>query len=37
MIKKTIKMMTIAFAASLLLTSCYSYTSEVGEGAQGND
>ena len=37
MIKKTIKMMTIAFAASLLLTSCYSYTSEVGEGAQGNN
>ena len=36
MIKKTMKMMTVLFAASLLLTSCYSYTSVVGKGAQGN-
>jgi len=36
MIKKTMKMMTVVFATSLLLTSCYSYTSVVGKGAQGN-
>jgi len=36
MIKKTIKMMTVVFAVSMLLTSCYSYTSVVGNGAQGN-
>ncbi len=36
MIKKTMKMMTVVFAASMLLTSCYSYTSVVGSGAQGN-
>ena len=36
MIKKTIKMMTVVFVASMLLTSCYSYTSVVGKGAQGN-
>jgi predicted small secreted protein len=36
MIKKTMKMMTVIFAASMLLTSCYSYTSVVGSGAQGN-
>ena len=36
MIKKSMKMMTILFASSMLLTSCYSYTSVVGEGAQGN-
>ncbi|GAA4952423.1 increased serum survival lipoprotein Iss [Algibacter agarivorans] len=36
MIKKTMKLMTVAFAASMLLTSCYSYTSVVGKGAQGN-
>ena len=36
MIKKTMKMMTVAFAVSILLTSCYSYTSVVGKGAQGN-
>lgn len=28
--------MAVAFAASMLLTSCYSYTSVVGKGAQGN-
>ncbi len=31
------KMMTVVFAASMLLTSCYSYTSVVGNGAQGNN
>lgn len=36
MIKKTIKMMAVACMASVLLTSCYSYTSVVGEGAVGN-
>ncbi len=36
MIKKTMKLMTVAFTASILLTSCYSYTSVVGNGAQGN-
>ncbi|MBE7630333.1 Bor family protein [Tenacibaculum piscium] len=30
------KMMAIMFASSMLLTSCYSYTSVVGEGAKGN-
>ena len=29
-------MMTVLFATSLLLSSCYSYTSVVGKGAQGN-
>jgi hypothetical protein len=33
--KKTLKMMTVAIAASFLLTSCYSYTSVVGKGALG--
>ena len=36
MIKKTMKIMTVVFAASMLLSSCYSYTSVVGKGAQGN-
>ena len=27
--------MSIAFASAILLTSCYSYTSVVGKGAQG--
>lgn len=36
MIKRTTKMMMLLFTASLLLTSCFSYTSVVGEGAQGN-
>ena len=35
MIKKSMKMMTIILASSILLTSCYSYTSVVGNGAQG--
>lgn len=30
------KMMAIVFASSMLLTSCFSYTSIVGDGAQGN-
>lgn len=30
------KTMTIVFASSMLLTSCHSYTSIVGNGAQGN-
>ncbi len=37
MIKNSIKMLAIIFASSMLLTSCYSYTSVVGEGAQGTD
>lgn len=36
MIKKAMKMITVVFAASMLLTSCYSYTTVVGSGAQGN-
>jgi len=28
--------MTVLFATSLLLSSCYSYTSVVSKGAQGN-
>lgn len=37
MMKKSMKMMVIAFGASMLLTSCYSYTSVVGKGAQGHN
>ena len=37
MIKKSMKMMSVVFAASMLLTSCYSYTSVVGSGAQGSN
>ncbi len=29
-------MMSILFVSAILLTSCYSYTSIVGEGAKGN-
>jgi len=36
MIKKSMKMMAVIFASSILLTSCYSYTSVVGNGAQGD-
>lgn len=36
MIKKTFKMMSVVFASSMILTSCYSYTSVVGSGAQGS-
>ncbi|CAM1334241.1 Bor family protein [Tenacibaculum aestuariivivum] len=34
--KNSIKMIAVVFASSMLLTSCYSYTSVVGKGAQGN-
>ena len=37
MIKKPMKMMLVLFATSMLLASCYSYTSVVGDGAQGNN
>lgn len=37
MIKKSMKTLAIVFASSMLLTSCYSYTTVVGEGAQGNN
>jgi hypothetical protein len=36
MIKNSMKTMAILFASTMLLTSCYSYTSVVGEGAKGN-
>ena len=36
MIKNSMKMMTVLFASTMLLSSCYSYTSVVGEGAKGN-
>jgi len=36
MIKNSMKMMAILFASSMLLTSCYSYTSVVGDGGKGN-
>jgi hypothetical protein len=36
MMKNLTKMMAIVFASSMLLTSCYSYTSVVGDGAKGN-
>ena len=34
--KNTLKMMAVIFTASILFTSCYSYTTVVGDGAQGN-
>lgn len=34
--KRTIKMGAAAFAAGLMLSSCYTYTTVVGKGAQGN-
>ncbi len=37
MIKKSIKVKVVLLASSMLLTSCYSYTSVVGKGAQGTD
>ncbi len=37
MMKKSMKMMAIVFASAMLLTSCYSYTSVVGSGAQGSN
>lgn len=36
MIYKTIKSIAILFALCISLTSCYTYTAVVGEGAQGN-
>lgn len=37
MIKESIKKISILFASAILLSSCYSYTSVVGSGAQGNN
>ncbi|UUC44822.1 Bor family protein [Flavobacterium cerinum] len=34
--KKAFKALAVAFTASIMLTSCYTYTSVVGKGAQGN-
>lgn len=34
--KNLMKMMTIIFVSSIVLTSCYSYDIVVGNGAQGN-
>lgn len=34
--KRTFKVLSIAFAMSIMLTSCFSYTSVVGKGAQGS-
>ncbi|PSR08458.1 MAG: hypothetical protein C7M88_09810 [Candidatus Arcticimaribacter sp.] len=34
--KKSMKTIALVFATAMLLTSCYSYTSVVGNGAQGN-
>lgn len=34
--KRTFKVLSVAFVASIMLTSCFSYTSVVGKGAQGN-
>ncbi|MBC2839494.1 Bor family protein [Robiginitalea sp. SC105] len=34
--KNSMKLMASLFAMCLLLSSCYSYTSVVGSGAQGN-
>lgn len=36
MLKQLTQMTAVAFTASVLFSSCYSYTSVVGEGAQGN-
>ena len=36
MIKRPPIMMTVLFTASVLLSSCYSYTSVVGEGAKAD-
>lgn len=33
--KRTFKVLSIAFAMSIMLTSCFTYTSVVGKGAQG--
>ena len=34
--KKMFTNIAVLFSASVMLTSCYSYTSVVGKGAQGN-
>ncbi|SNT20339.1 Bor protein [Ekhidna lutea] len=34
--KKTIKVLSIAIVMGLCLSSCYTYTTVVGNGAQGN-
>lgn len=34
--KRTFKIMSIVFTMSIMLSSCISYTSIVGKGAQGN-
>lgn len=34
--KNSLKTIAVIFASSILLTSCYSYTSVVGDGAKGN-
>lgn len=34
--KRTFKITALAFVSSIMLTSCFSYTSVVGKGAQGN-
>ena len=36
MIKRSIKMLAIIFVSSILLTSCYSFTTVVGSGPQGS-
>ncbi len=35
--KSFMKMIAIVFAASIMFTSCYSYTSVVGSGSQGTE
>jgi predicted small secreted protein len=35
--KKALNLLAILFASSMLLSSCYSYTTIVGNGAQGNE
>ena len=37
MLKKRIQTVVVMVSMSLMLTSCFSYTSTVGNGAQGND
>jgi hypothetical protein len=34
--KRKLKMMSVIFTMSIMLTSCFSYTSVVGKGAQGS-
>ena len=33
--KKSVKRLSVVFALSVMMTSCFSYTSVVGKGAQG--